>query len=442
MNIEDTYPFGEVTIPDVDYAPEAIMYKFAHIPSGKWYAGMHGLSEYESPFDGSYWNSSTDKEFKELLSTNPKEFKYEILKYGSIHDMLSDEHSYLKEHDARKDTMSWNKTNGIPQKPKELPDLELIESLVKDAYNHKNPNRKSFRVEDIPSDMIRLQVRFETTKSQTKVREYRDRMKLQNNTNGFTLTIVVNDGKWILAGGNHSLYSAIKEGMPYIDIVFIEAELTLDELYALGGGLNRKADVERMSTEISSIARDLSTLFNDKKISDGTFQDKYSTQYMKTIGNLTGQELTRCRREAIEMIDEKASLPKGKKWRHYTKNKKNEKDAENIVNEATTRSTYATWYSGSAFSPDRVMANWCEIAKISIENGKLPKQNITVYLHWPTQKSFTEWSLTDEWEKNEKAMMRTMYGYIHLDTEIGVENFKPNIKWKKLPQYESDVTAA
>jgi len=197
-----------------------------------------------------------------------------------------------------------------------------------------------------------------------------------------------------------------------------------------------------MSTEISSIARDLSTLFNDKKISDGTFQDKYSTQYMKTIGNLTGQELTRCRREAIEMIDEKASLPKGKKWRHYTKNKKNEKDAENIVNEATTRSTYATWYSGSAFSPDRVMANWCEIAKISIENGKLPKQNITVYLHWPTQKSFTEWSLTDEWEKNEKAMMRTMYGYIHLDTEIGVENFKPNIKWKKLPQYESDVTAA
>ena len=108
----------------------------------------------------------------------------------------------------------------------------------------------------------------------------------------------------------------------------------------------------------------------------------------------------------------------------------------------TTRSTHAIWYSGAAFDPDRVMANWCEIADISIEKGKLPKQNITVYLHWPTQKSFTEWSLTDEWEKNEKAMMRYMYGYIHLDTKIGVENFKPNIKWKKLPQYESDVTAA
>ena len=84
--------------------------------------------------------------------------------------------------------------------------------------------------------MIKLQVRFETTKSQTKIREYRDRMKSNNNTNGYTLTIVVNDGKWILAGGNHSLYAAIKEDMPYIDIVFIEAELTLDELYAFGGG--------------------------------------------------------------------------------------------------------------------------------------------------------------------------------------------------------------
>lgn len=440
MNIEDTYPFGKVIIPDVDYAPEAIMYKHTHMPSGKWYAGMHGLSEHESPFDGSYWNSSTDKEFKELLSTNPKEFTYEILKYGSIHDMLSDEHSYLKEHDARKNTMSWNKSNGIPQKPKEKPDLELIESLTKDAYNPKNPNKKSFRIADIPSDMIKLQVRFETTKSQTKIREYRDRMKSNNNTNGYTLTIVVNDGKWILAGGNHSLYAAIKEDMPYIDIVFIEAELTLDELYAFGGALNRKADIERMVTEISSIARDLSTLYNDKKISDASFQDKYSTEYMKTVGNLAGQELSKCRKEAIEMIEDRASLPKGKKWMTYKKNKKNIKVADNIVNEATTRTTFSIYYSGSAFSPDRVMAQWCDIADISIKKGKLPKQNITVFLHWPTQKSFTEWSKTDEWEKNEKAMMRYMYGYIHLDTDISVENFSPNIKWKKLPQYESDTT--
>ena len=52
------YPFGEVVIPDTDLTPDAFIYKFLHILTGRWYIGMHGLKEHESPFDGTYWNSS------------------------------------------------------------------------------------------------------------------------------------------------------------------------------------------------------------------------------------------------------------------------------------------------------------------------------------------------------------------------------------------------
>ena len=72
------YPFGEVVIPDTDLTPDAFIYKFLHILTGRWYIGMHGLKEHESPFDGSYWNSSTDDDFKVLLEEKPEEFRYEI----------------------------------------------------------------------------------------------------------------------------------------------------------------------------------------------------------------------------------------------------------------------------------------------------------------------------------------------------------------------------
>ena len=85
-----------------------------------------------------------------------------------------------------------------------------------------------------------------------------------------------------------------------------------------------------------------------------------------------------------------------------------------------------------------------------IENGLEPRNNITVYLHWNTKKSFTEWSNSDEWDKNEEALLMYMYGFIHMKTKIGiveaddngkiVEKFFPNVKYKKLEQWEDDIS--
>jgi hypothetical protein len=90
--VKSNYPFGKNILPECDYNPEAFTYKFTHNlgpnPSNKWYVGMHGLKEHESPYDGSYWNSSTDEEFKELLETHSEEFTYEILKFGTMKDQF------------------------------------------------------------------------------------------------------------------------------------------------------------------------------------------------------------------------------------------------------------------------------------------------------------------------------------------------------------------
>ena len=54
-----------------------------------------------------------------------------------------------------------------------------------------------------------------------------------------------------------------------------------------------------------------------KKITDPTFKTKWCTDYMKVTGNLVGMELTACRKEAIGMIEEKASWKEGKRWKNW-----------------------------------------------------------------------------------------------------------------------------
>jgi len=443
-NSPSGYPFGKNILPECEYSPEAFLYKFTHNlgpnPTNKWYVGMHGLKDHESPYDGSYWNSSTDEDFKLLLETNPEEFTYEILNFGSMQEMFRLENDYLTKHNARKNKKSWNKTNGILYQTLDLPRLELIDDLAREAYNPENPNKKNIKLVDLlTEDLIKLQVRFETNLSRGKIKEYKDRMVGENSTKSFTITIVVNDGKWILVGGNHTLEAILQAKLSNINVVFIYEELSLDELYALGSALNRKADISRMETEISTVARDLVKLFNSKVINDPTFKSKFCTDYMKVTGNLVYGELTACRKEAVAMIKEKASWKEGKKWKDW-KLKKAKQEADNKCKALTNDTTFVTWYSGTMFDPDRVVSKWMSDSLVRIENDLEPRSNITVYLHWNTKKSFTEWSNSDEWDKNEEALTMYMYGFIHTKTKIGVNNFIPHVKYAKLEQWEDDTT--
>ena len=71
--------FNEVIIAEHSGdIPPAFIYRFTYIPTGQWYRGYHGLKQHESPFDGTYWNSSKDEEFQRLLEEEPENFKYEM----------------------------------------------------------------------------------------------------------------------------------------------------------------------------------------------------------------------------------------------------------------------------------------------------------------------------------------------------------------------------
>ena len=86
----------------------AYVYKWTHLPTGKWYIGSRTKSGCH-PNDGYYCSS---KEVKPLLKTAPEEWHRDILATGSPLDMIATEAKYLIALDAKNDPMSFNRHNG------------------------------------------------------------------------------------------------------------------------------------------------------------------------------------------------------------------------------------------------------------------------------------------------------------------------------------------
>lgn len=88
---------------------QAYLYRYTHVPSGRVYIGIHkGL------ITDSYNHSSTCEEFNDLLRTEFHNFKYEVLKTGSLGAMLNEEHKMLKAVNAKSNPDYFNKSNGSP----------------------------------------------------------------------------------------------------------------------------------------------------------------------------------------------------------------------------------------------------------------------------------------------------------------------------------------
>lgn len=105
---------------------QAYLYRYTHVPSGRAYIGIHkGL------ITDSYNHSSTCEEFNELLRTEFHNFKYEVLKTGSLGAMLNEEHKMLKAVNAKSNPDFFNKSNGSPASKTfdELRCLKLAEKI-------------------------------------------------------------------------------------------------------------------------------------------------------------------------------------------------------------------------------------------------------------------------------------------------------------------------
>ena len=436
-----TYPFGEVKIKDTDLTPEAFIYKFTHKPTSRWYLGMHGLKEDESHLDGAYWNSSSDEEFKELLQTKPHEFLYEISQYGNMEMIYKKENEILESLDAAKDPMSWNKWNGIKYQSKELPRIDLIDKLAKDAYDKDSDlERKEENVNEIfdDVDLIRLQVRFDTSLSSKKVGEYKNEMKSNNSTKGFTLTIVrLPGGKKVLVGGNHTGQSALSAKMIRIEVVYIDEDLSMEEMLALGDALNRKKGIERMTTHIDDVAGKLVEFYDNKKITDDKFKDKYSTDYIKITGGFKGNEIAKVRKAAKLLVEERGNWKKGKSWINWGSKEKRlngqssrYKEREKMVNAEMDDNTFCC-HQSSMFRTDRICEEWVKDKDARIKAKKKPRPNVKVYMNYSGASVQNEYASSQVEHVHERILTSFLKGE-------GIEN--PIIIFKDLEYYEDKVS--
>jgi len=406
-----SYPFGNTITPDIDLVPEAFMYKFTHRPTKRWYIGMHGLKEHESPFDGSYWNSSTDDGFKTLLEANPLEFDYEITNYGTMREMFKLENQTLTKLDAQNSKLSWNKWNGFVYETDELPRLKLIDELAKNAYDKNSGLERVMEdVADLYEGLVRLQVRFDNNLSHKKISEYRNEMKANNGTKGFTLTIVRRDGQKVLVGGNHTLESA--KNFKRIEVVYIDEDLTMEEMQALGNALNRKVEIQRMTTAIGDCASDLVDLYKSKKIKDSSFKDKYSTDYIKITGGFKGNEITKVRKEARYLIEEQASWKKGKKWIDWTDNGTKHKRVDEKLQLASAQTDNITFCttSSATFRADRIQEDWIKDADMRKKIKLKPRSNIKILMHYKDQKTLNEFVKNQNMKIHKRILVSFLKG--------------------------------
>lgn len=110
---------------------QAFVYRWTHIPTGKWYIGYHK----GTPNDGYICSS---KIVKPLIKANPTEWSRKILKTGTQQEMLEHEVFLLKLFDAKKDPMSFNQTNGSKEfvnKPKKIKPPETYSPKVLEIVN-------------------------------------------------------------------------------------------------------------------------------------------------------------------------------------------------------------------------------------------------------------------------------------------------------------------
>ena len=212
---------------------KAYVYRWTHLGDNKIYVGYHKVSKVG--LDDGYQHSSTNDEFYQVFQDSSSEFKFEILKFGTVEECKNREGILLHRVDARNNPEYYNKHNGSYKY--EEPDIDrCIE------FNAQLDDGKTFPVTygsiDVHKEMEPLQVRVKHIASLQD--EIRDRVNdALGNTDECSPVLVfcgraVNDADLRL-DGNHTVHgvaaakhaATIPEQLIPIDIAatFNEAEL-------------------------------------------------------------------------------------------------------------------------------------------------------------------------------------------------------------------------
>lgn len=437
--IFNMYPFGEINLgkPETNDF-DAFCYLFEHIrnelPS---YYGMHGLKDGETHTDGTYWHTSSSKEFLTELAKNPQDWRYTIDWFGSIADAYEHELNFLTSVNAAKSPDWYNKSNGIPQKRNEPPRVSLLEGLAEQAYDDVPSAEQFVGVEMWTKEQLKgvrkLQCRFATDKSVSKISEYRDRMDGSLSTSEFQITMYkLPNGEYLIVGGNHTEPAFQKtKHCTEIRVVIFEGDFTMQELRLLGNFLNKRKELDRLYVEFDDAYKDIAPLVENKQVKD--IKDPLVTQIIKGYG-FRDKQITRCRKYVNSLIEQRGMWPKNKKWKNW-ESKDSKLEREEWCKGNTNDSQFATTGSGNSFRRDQIEERYYRDLKAQEKYGNDPKSQMIiglVYKDIAAKNSYNK----DCAEKNIQVHHRTLME--NFMKGCGIEN--PIVRFEDLPLYEDDVS--
>jgi len=271
-----------IATPPASY--EGYLYKFTNLDDGKMYVGIH-----KGAVDDPYNHSSENVEFQKVFVNSESKLSYEVLSYGDYIQMQNDEHRILKQVDARKNPMYYNKSNGFPQFVE--PDIDRCELLNTQIDDCVFPTKK----EDIELhiNMSALQVRFEHDPDlQRTIKQKID--DARGNTDACNPVLVWEgrgeNGEDLRGDGNHTVLGAGQSkhaiDIPVMRIPYaVHCDLTDEELRFIGNMRNKKPEVAKKYTSMQDGIKYVLDMA-DKKI---PYNAPSNTRALKLFGHTTAQ---------------------------------------------------------------------------------------------------------------------------------------------------------
>ena len=201
----------DISVTDNVISYEAFFYEMTHIHNGKKYTGYH-----PDVFDGTYWGSPTDEEFKRILNGEEELIDYKITKVGLLADIKNFESKTQSEAKVKSNPDYYNKAVAPSANKLLIQKKTCLE--VRDIINDKI-KRGEYELEDIKeiAKLDRLQVRSEEDiKHIQKIKDRAKRTGIKNTEpiiiwEGATYTITHDDGTEevrtgdVIGDGNHTL---------------------------------------------------------------------------------------------------------------------------------------------------------------------------------------------------------------------------------------------
>jgi len=429
---------------DGDIIPQSgltsCVYQYYDVINKKWYIGMH------LDTGKVYWTSTTNKEFKKILTNHNSQLILTIIKWGSVQEMYQLEHELLSKVNARDNKDYYNLSNGKPG-TKEI-NYKLINQIaleldwIRDDRNDKTINDfQILKYTDNLNNIIfgfnflleknsisdlynhpKLQVRAETL-DRENMDKIKGRLSIQGNSEFTSPPIFLKNRtykgvfyNYLLISGNHTITSYWELGTPFdeaeINCIFIPEEIHQKfsdiELHILGNELNSE---KRASKPFSK----------DDAFREGLFlhEEGNSWKTKEVYAQWIRRGLTPANVYNVwDRIDQEIINIKMRKSNMIVMDY--EGDHKYIVDELiknTPNDIFACHYSSGAPALDRILISYWDTQE-DREINKLKKQkSIRVYITHPSEtvKNKTWPKLKNRFEKIQRKENGTHVEYVELE---------------------------